>query len=55
MNIYRVTDAPAAAPHFVISLRQAGYTAYLEEDGNLLLLVTDCDNVGYGFQYIGRR
>ncbi len=55
MNVYRVTDQPSSADHFVSLLRRQGYTAYLEQDGDNILLITDYIAVGYGFQYIGRR
>jgi len=55
MNVYRVTDQPSSADHFVILLRRQGYTAYLEQDGDNILLITDYIAVGYGFQYVGRR
>ncbi len=55
MNIYRVIDQPSTADHFVTLLRRQGYTAYLEQDDDTILLITDYIAVGYGFQYIGRR
>jgi hypothetical protein len=53
MNVYE--SLKGNIDSFVLSLRRMGYTAYVEQDGAAVLLVTDYNVTGCGFQYVGRR
>jgi len=53
MNVYKALDGKIDG--FALKLRRMGYSAYVEQNGADVLLVTDYNVTGIGFRYMGQR
>ncbi len=53
MNVYK--SLCGKVDGFALMLRRMGYSAYVEQDGADILLVTDYNVTGMDFRYVGQR